>query len=497
MRKEDFFWHTDAFLILAAILAAGHEAVILFAFSEAAAFLLLTDSAMFLAVSVIRVNRTLKLYLLLAIILLASALFNRAETSSYLSAMIMVDSSSDTAVFDEVAGVLSSDAQFVSGEMQAAELRITNLYSTSREIEQTIDCKITAIFYSDSRWFQGDQLFMQGKFGDTAENPLFIGNKVFLMPSKPSIWNHYFSFRKKAIEYVYIRLSDISPSAAELSAALLIGRKENRANPILELFRKAGSAHLLVLSGMHLQFIGGMLAWFFAKFMRAGPAKFAVIGFLLLFVGIAGANPSLLRALLLHILLTFYRNPYDPHRMLRTLICVFLLQAAIFPPSIESAGFFLSYAALFGISVLYQRLEGLLPGCLPKAIRAGAAASLAAAGGSAFLLIGFFGEIYLMGPVSSLVVTFPVVLFMGLSLVYLGPLPHWLMLLIGSLIEYIYQVIEKMIFVLSRGPVMLVPADRKAAVSVGALGLTFLLLTVFLTIEYAVQSKGADHNNHE
>jgi len=183
--------------------------------------------------------------------------------------------------------------------------------------------------------------------------------------------------------------------------------------------------------------------------------------------------------------------------MLRSLIGVFLLQAAILPPSTESAGFFLSYAALFGIGVLYQRLEGLFPGCLPKIIRAGAAASIAASGGAAFLLIGFFGEIYLMGPVSSIIVTFPVILFMGLSMLYLVPLPHWFMLSIGSLLELIYQFIEKIVFMISRGPVMLIPADRRVAASIGALVLTFLLLTVFLTIEYAVQSKGEGCKKNE
>jgi ComEC/Rec2-related protein len=494
MRKEGFYWHTDAALILAAILAAGHEAVILFAPTETAAGLLLVDSAMFIAISVIHAGRTLRVYLLLAMVLLASAVLNRAEASSFL---YIEDSSFETAAFDEVAGVLRSDSQFFSGEMQVAEIRITNLYSTRHEIDQSIDCRITAIFYSDSRWFQGDRILMQGVFGENTEKPLFFGSKIFLIPLKPSIVNFYGSFRKKAIEYVYDRFSDLSPSTAELSAALMIGRKENRANPILKLFREAGAAHLLALSGMHLQFLGGVLAWFFGKFMRVNSAKLTVTGFLLLFVGMAGANPSLLRALLLHVLMSFYRNPYDPLKMLRSLICVFLLQAAMLPPSTESASFFLSYAALFGIGVLYKRLEGLLPGYLPKVIRAGAAASLAASGGSAFLLIAFFGEIYLMGPVSSIVVTFPVILFMGLSMLYLAPLPQWFMLFIGSLLEHVYQFIEKIIFVLSRGPVMLIPADRRFSASIGALVLTLLLLTVFLTIEYAVQSKGASRKNHE
>ncbi|MCF7942965.1 MAG: ComEC/Rec2 family competence protein [Spirochaetia bacterium] len=494
MRKEGFYWHTDALLILAAILAAGHEAVILFAPTETAAVLLLIDSAMLIAISVIHEGRTLRVYLLLAIVLLASAVLNRAETSSFL---YMEDSSIETAAFDEVAGVLRADSQFFSGEMQIAEIRITHLYSTSYEIDQSVDCRITAIFYSDSRWFQGERILMQGIFGENSEKPLFFGSKIFLIPSQSSIVNLYGSFRKKAIEYVYDRFSDLSPSAAELSAALVIGRKENRANPIMKLFREAGAAHLLALSGMHLQFIGGMLTWFFGKFMRVYPAKFSVTGFLLLFVGIAGANPSLLRALLLHVVLSFYRNPYDPLKMLRSLIGVFLLQAAILPPSTESAGFFLSYAALFGIGVLYQRLEGLFPGCLPKIIRAGAAASIAASGGAAFLLIGFFGEIYLMGPVSSIIVTFPVILFMGLSMLYLVPLPHWLMLSIGSLLELIYQFIEKIVFTISMGPVMLIPADRRVAASIGALVLTFLLLTVFLAIEYAVQSKGEGCKKNE
>ena len=139
--------------------------------------------------------------------------------------------------------------------------------------------------------------------------------------------------------------------------------------------RDAGLMHIVAVSGMHVSFLVGFVQLLFWKKRRAAAV---CIPLLLLFMPMAGATPSVLRAGFMQILLLlaplFGRENDSP-----TSLCLILaLLLAVNPQSARSASLQLSFAAVAGILLFSQRIyagltarakaRGLLRRKLPSAV---------------------------------------------------------------------------------------------------------------------------------
>lgn len=142
--------------------------------------------------------------------------------------------------------------------------------------------------------------------------------------------------------------------------ALVVGDKGGISHEFRDRFARAGVAHLLAISGLHIAIVGGLaylffrwtLVWIPALVRRGWVSPSALLLALapvLAYGLLSGGSPSTLRAVgtaVLVLVALFVRRPPDPPNLL-ALIAFLLL--ALHPPDLFSIGFQLSFAAVGAI----------------------------------------------------------------------------------------------------------------------------------------------------
>ncbi len=154
----------------------------------------------------------------------------------------------------------------------------------------------------------------------------------------------------------------LRPGTASFLKAVLLGRRGGLEQDRREDYRHSGLAHLLAVSGLHV----GLLALCFELLLALSPLPVKVRGLLLLlilwaYVPLCGARPSVLRAVGMASLLLAGRileRPQDAEQaLLLSAVCALLVH----PATLQSAGFQLSYLAVFGLLRMGPIFQRLLP----------------------------------------------------------------------------------------------------------------------------------------
>ncbi|HEY3321764.1 MAG TPA: ComEC/Rec2 family competence protein [Planctomycetota bacterium] len=147
-------------------------------------------------------------------------------------------------------------------------------------------------------------------------------------------------------------------SQAALMNALLFGRRQKVDRSDREAFTVSGTAHLLAISGLQIQFFAFVL-WQISA--RAGVSRrksaFGVLLLCCAYCVLAGSDPPILRATVMIALylgaLVFRREP-DP---LSTLGAAALSILAFSPAELFNAGFQLSFLAVLALFTLYPAMD--------------------------------------------------------------------------------------------------------------------------------------------
>jgi len=284
------------------------------------------------------------------------------------------------------------------------------------------------------------------------------------------------------------RLRELPDTAAVLLTALLAGHRHDPDHPDLLLFRIAGCAHMLALSGMHLHILAMML---YAVLLRVIPRRVAlslVVVLLGVYIAVVGMRPALLRSYLFFIVSALIQPARVPGGNISLLTLVMLLQA-ICTKGEDSLSFMLSYTAVFGILVLATRVAELLPGIIPACIRTPVAAAAAAFSATMPFTMNSFGILYPQGIVCSLLVTPVVALLMITGFISLLPILHGWRLL-RWLLEFLSDAVIAMLRIGAAVPG--VPVTECPGETAGIILL--LVLTAMYAREYAV-AKGKQHND--
>ena len=137
-----------------------------------------------------------------------------------------------------------------------------------------------------------------------------------------------------------------------LSSAILLGNKQLLNNKTERDFRRAGVSHILALSGMHMTVIMGVfsiLLWMLTgKAKKVGVISAVVALFYLALTGFSlSATRAVLMLLIVYLGMIITAMP-DP---LTSLSVAGVVIIVIFPGSILDPGFWMSFAATFGILV--------------------------------------------------------------------------------------------------------------------------------------------------
>ena len=157
----------------------------------------------------------------------------------------------------------------------------------------------------------------------------------------------------------------VGPRRGGFLAALVLGSAQVQLpDDVREAFRMAGLSHALAASGFHLSVLLGsvlMLARRWPSGLRLPLAAMA----LLLFVCLAGAQPSVVRAVLMAAMALLIRESGHHSRPVGVLVLTLSGMLLLRPAWALSIGFQLSAAATAGLILTAPRLEQAVQACLP------------------------------------------------------------------------------------------------------------------------------------
>ena len=155
--------------------------------------------------------------------------------------------------------------------------------------------------------------------------------------------------------------SALSPSAAGVMTASLLGGKHFLDRDTAEVFREGGTFHVLVISGLHITFIGGILLLVVRSLTRNRWAHFYIPAiFLWAYTLAVGADVPVVRAAVMFTVVLFSYVIYRPANLLNSLgLCVLSLVAwrpsDLFNPSFQLT--VVSVAAI--IAIAYPLIDGM------------------------------------------------------------------------------------------------------------------------------------------
>ncbi len=290
----------------------------------------------------------------------------------------------------------------------------------------------------DNEWMAGSFLVVSGGWrkgrGPGAASPLYSGYlrvdslKEVSNVSKPLHRDVLFRLGG----WVQNRVEELFPRAAGLASALIWARKEGLSPGVREAFARAGTAHLLAISGFHVGVVAGLLFLLSAFLGLPHRTRFFLCSLgVWIYVLAIGAPDAALRAALLLSLLSVGRWLDRSVSALGALASALVLLMLHDPTSLIRPGFQLSFTGALGLAVGYRPIfrwisghgQGRIPLFLCQGLGAGVAATLA----TLPLVAWHFGRVSLIGIPMTLLVT-PLValaipgifLCLGLSGVHIG-----------------------------------------------------------------------------
>lgn len=198
----------------------------------------------------------------------------------------------------------------------------------------------------------------------------FIYREAEILQNAPS----FFRFFKiiEAIRYdISIRIErSLKAEQAGIAEALMIGKSGAISQEDMEAVRGAGLAHMLAISGLHIGLFSGIL-FFLSRFLmvlipsvalhhptKKYAAVFAIAG-AFVYMLLAGANIPAQRAMIMTGIVFFAiildRSPLS----LRLVAFAALVVLLLFPESLLSASFHMSFAAVSALIVFYNGIRPL------------------------------------------------------------------------------------------------------------------------------------------
>jgi len=155
--------------------------------------------------------------------------------------------------------------------------------------------------------------------------------------------------------------SSLSPPQSGILSAILLGNKQAISKQWNEKLNRAGIRHITAISGMHIAIISSMLValGIMLGFYRGQAFYFAVI-ILWLFIFMAGAPPSAVRAGIMGSMVLFAQKIGRQKSADRALLITAGVMLAIDPLLLkDSIGFQLSFLAMLGIIYLMPFFQSL------------------------------------------------------------------------------------------------------------------------------------------
>jgi competence protein ComEC len=167
-----------------------------------------------------------------------------------------------------------------------------------------------------------------------------------------------YGWRETIQETIYERFS---PEASGVLDAALLGNRHNLSKSTVERFREGGTFHVLVISGLHISFIGGLVVLLARRFTRRRGLQFVISNAVVWGYSIAvGAETSVVRAALMFTIVSFggvlFRSPGALNALgAAGLIILVNKPSDLFDPSLQ-----LTFLSVFAIvTIAWPLLQNL------------------------------------------------------------------------------------------------------------------------------------------
>ncbi len=172
-------------------------------------------------------------------------------------------------------------------------------------------------------------------------------------------WNWWRNYASTIID------QNFDTTAQPLAKALLLGNKQALDKETKQAFSRTGLSHIMAVSGLHVGFIIAPI-WFLLPYIRRrkngafiGISTIALI--LIIYAGITGFSPSVMRASVTAIFLTFgklfYKSPNSINLTAAAALCLLIIN----PQDLFNIGFQLSFSAVFIILLILPVVQHYLP----------------------------------------------------------------------------------------------------------------------------------------
>lgn len=232
-------------------------------------------------------------------------------------------------------------------------------------------------------------------------------------------------FSSSVRSYIVTALENsFSSDQAAVLKALLLGDKGDLSTEIQTHFSNAGAMHLLAVSGLHVGIIAMILLFMFRQFPKRISnlwAHILVVIILWLYASVTGFSPSVTRAVLMFSLLILSRLAPGQYEPINVLFFSCFIVVIWNPNVIYDIGFQLSYLAVLGIFLFYQKLESAIyiQSKILKWLWQGTSVGLAAQVTTAPLALYYFHQFPNYFPLSNLGVMLMAGVLMFTSILFL------------------------------------------------------------------------------
>ncbi len=253
-----------------------------------------------------------------------------------------------------------------------------------------------------------------------------------------------------------------------LLGALLTGERGQLSDELQLDFLRIGITHILALSGMHLAILSVAVQRILKIFGFSRKTRtFLSLIFVILYMGFVGFSVSVVRAGIMLIISSFLYFINEPHDSITSLCIAVLIIVLITPYAIYDVALWLSAFATLGVIVAADRQEVNMHKSIPiriiRIVADSIYASILANGATLAISVFSFGGFSLLSPLSTLMFSFIIELFM-----YLGCLMYILSFIykpfalkLGQLLIHLYEVIYNMSAFFSSNDLVYVIANEK------------------------------------
>jgi competence protein ComEC len=297
--------------------------------------------------------------------------------------------------------------------------------------------------------FYGQQLLLQGTLYEPSgkRNPGGFDYRFFLerqgiaatfyasaavtadlgLSKKISYWQRFLYSVRTRVQEIFN--SSLPVRESSLLRGIFLGERSAVPSEMVLSFQRAGVAHLLAVSGLHLGLLAALL-WGLGRrfFFKGWAAFFLLLGITFLYAAVTGMRPATLRAFLM-LALTLGAYQLGRKKDLPTAVAFAALITLLYNPLLLfDVGFQLSYASTVALIALTRPLASALT-FLPRYLRELVALSFAAQLGVLPLTAYYFNQVSLIALLTN-VLLLPVMSFI-VGLAFVGAVAGFFWLPLG------------------------------------------------------------------